>query len=372
MATTRSPAPTDETSRAPARTVLVQARTVVLVLAIGLAFVLALLMIYAARRVLVWAIIAAFLALALNPAVAFFEKRGLNRAGAAGLVMLLSLLVIAGIGFILIPPLVDQVRDFVDAAPKLVSDLTHGRGRLGFLERDYHIVERVRTALKGSGGAGALGATKPLVNIVTSFVTFVVATLTILFLTLFMLIEGPSWVARFEQWVPERARPHWTRSLDGIYRTIGGYVTGNLLISLIAGVSTTVVLLIVGVPYAVALGVIVAVLDLIPLAGATIAAVIVGLVAFVHAVIAGIVVVAFFVAYQQLENHVLQPLVYGRTVQLSPLAVLLSVLVGAEVFGVIGALAAIPVGGSAQVIAREVWQYRRDRRQNGATLAPPV
>jgi predicted PurR-regulated permease PerM len=367
MAATSTP-PTDEASRAPARTVLVHARTVVLVLAIGLAFAILLLLIYAARRVIVWALIALFLAMALNPAVVFFERRGMRRGAAAGLVMLLALLAIAGLGFILIPPLVDQVRDFIDAAPGLVSDLTHGRGRLGFLERDYHIVERVRTALKGGGASSALGATKPLLDIVTSFVTFVVATVTILFMTLFMLLEGPMWVERFEQLVPETARPHWKRSIDGIYRTVGGYVTGNLVISLIAGLSTMIVLWIVGVPYAVALGVIVAVLDLIPLAGATIAAVIVGLVAFIHGLVAGVVVVAFFVAYQQLENHVLQPLVYGRTVQLSPLAVLLSVLVGAEVFGIIGALAAIPIGGSAQVIAQEVSRYRRETR--AAPIAP--
>ncbi len=200
--------------------------------------------------------------------------------------------------------------------------------------------------------------------------TFVVATVTILFMTLFMLLEGPSWVSRFEQLVPETARPHWQRSIDGIYKTVGGYVSGNLAISFVAGLSTTIVLLIVGVPYAVALGVIVAVLDLVPLAGATIAAVLVGLVAFVHTIVAGIVVVAFFIAYQQLENHVLQPLVYGRTVQLSPLTVLLSVLIGAEVFGIVGALAAIPIGGSAQVVAREITRYRREIRGGPPPAAP--
>ena len=124
-------------------------------------------------------------------------------------------------------------------------------------------------------------------------------------------------------------------------------MAGNLLISLIAGVASAAVLLIVGIPYAVALGLLVALLDLVPLAGATIAAVIVSTVAFlsenwVH----GLIVVAFFLLYQQFENHVLQPMVYGRTVQLSPLAVLIAVLVGAELAGVIGALGAIPIAGT--------------------------
>jgi predicted PurR-regulated permease PerM len=136
-------------------------------------------------------------------------------------------------------------------------------------------------------------------------------------------------------------------------------VTGNLLISLVAGVSTAVVLLVMGVPYSVALGLIVGILDLIPLAGATIAGIIVGLVAFLHSIPAGIVVVVFFIVYQQIENHLLQPLVYGRTVQLSPLAVLISVLIGAELAGVLGALAAIPVAGALQVVLGDYLQHRR-------------
>ena len=113
-----------------------------------------------------------------------------------------------------------------------------------------------------------------------------------------------------------------------------------------------------GVPFAVALGLLVAILDLVPLAGATIAAVIVGTVAFLHSIPAGIVMVVFFLAYQQLENHVLQPLIYGRTVQLSPLVVLISVLIGAELAGILGALGAIPVAGSIQVFLRD-WLARR-------------
>jgi predicted PurR-regulated permease PerM len=139
---------------------------------------------------------------------------------------------------------------------------------------------------------------------------------------------------------------------------VGHYVTGNLLISLIAGTTTTAVLLALGVPYALALGLLVAILDLIPLAGATLAAIVVTLVALTDSTTSGIVVLAFFVVYQQLENHLLQPLIYGRTVRLSPLAILLSVLVGAEVAGVIGALAAIPAGGTIQILL-DHWQQSR-------------
>jgi predicted PurR-regulated permease PerM len=155
-----------------------------------------------------------------------------------------------------------------------------------------------------------------------------------------------------------------------VAQTVSGYVTGNLLISVVAGTATSIVLAIMGVPYALALGLVVAILDLIPLAGATLAAIIVGTVAFLTSVTAGIVVVVFFVVYQQLENHLLQPLVYGRTVQLSPLAVLIAVLVGAEVAGVLGALSAIPVAGTLQILLVDWRNHRRREAAPGEEASP--
>ena len=146
-------------------------------------------------------------------------------------------------------------------------------------------------------------------------------------------------------------------------------MTGNLLISVIAGVSSTIVLLILDVPYAVALGVLVAILDLIPLAGATLAAIILTAVAFLTSIPAGIIVLAFMIVYQQIENHVLQPLVYSRTVQLSPLAILVSVLIGAKIAGILGALAAIPVAGTIQVL---LLAWLRSRRERGSRETTPV
>jgi predicted PurR-regulated permease PerM len=184
---------------------------------------------------------------------------------------------------------------------------------------------------------------------------------TIIFLTFFMLLEGRDWVERAYSLIPEHAQPRWRAIGNDIYKTVGGYVTGNLLISVIAGATATIVLLIMGVPYAVALGLLVALLDLVPLAGATLAGIVIVGVAFLHSVPAGIVVLIFVIVYQQLENHFLQPLIYGRTVQLSPLVVLISVLVGAELAGILGALAAIPVAGSIQGIVRDALAQRRLR-----------
>src|SRR5207248_2403096 len=178
------------------------------------------------------------------------------------------------------PTLVDQVSGFAKNVPNYLDDLTKGRGRLGFLQTKYHLVDKARAALEQGGAKKLFGLTGTAVAITKGVITFIVATVTIVFMTFFMLLEGPRWVQRFFGLLRPGSQSRWRAVAHEIYRTIGGYVTGNLLISVIAGASTAVVLLIMGVPYSVALGLIVGILDLIPLAGATIAAVIVGIVAF--------------------------------------------------------------------------------------------
>ncbi len=357
----------------PERTVDLRPRTILRVLLIVLAVGVTLEVIWIARHVLAWVVIALFLALALDPLVRWIERHTrLGRGSAIGLTYLILIVVIIGVGATFVPKLVDEVNGFVQALPNYVHDLTHGRGRLGFLERKYHVVEKVRQQVKKGGATKVLGLSGAALSITKSVITIIAATVTIVFLTFFMLLEGGAWMDRIYSLFPEESRPRWRRVGHDIYRTVGGYVTGNILISVIAGASITIVLLVMGVPYAVALGLLVAVLDLIPLAGATVAGVIVCLVAFLHSVPAGIVVLVFFVVYQQLENHFLQPVIYGRTVQLSPLAVLISVLVGAELAGILGALAAIPVAGALQVIIRDQLAVRRGPPPVAAPAVDPA
>jgi predicted PurR-regulated permease PerM len=349
------------------RVVHFRPRTVLLVIGILIAVAAVLKILWISRGVVSWIFIAMFLTLALNPAVDWLERRfGGRRGPATGIVFVAALLVIAGIGALFIPTLVNQVNDFANKVPDYLDDLTKGRGRLGFLQTKYHLVDKARNALQDGGASKLFGLSGTALAVTKGVINAVLATLTIAFMTFFMLLEGKGWVERGFGLLPPKQQPRWRAVGRDVYRTVGGYVTGNLLISLIAGTATTVVLLIMGVPYAVALGLIVAILDLIPLAGATIAAIIVGIIAFLHTIVAGIVVVVFFVIYQQVENHVLQPVVYGRTVQLSPLAVLISVLIGAQLAGVLGALAAIPVAGSLQVILRELLRARRQETPAGA------
>jgi predicted PurR-regulated permease PerM len=351
----------------PVRVVDFLPRTVFRVVGILLATAIVLEVVWIARHVLTWIFIAVFLALALNPAVDQLERRIKRRGIAAGVVYLLALGAVIGVAFLFIPTLVNQVNDFAGKVPDYLNDVTKGRGRLGFLQEKYHLVDKAREALNKGGASKLFGVSDTALALAKGVVNVVLATVTITFMTFFMLLEGPRWVESFFNLLEPEARLRWRAVGRDIYRTVGGYVTGNLLISLVAGTLTTIVLLLTGVPFALALGLIVAILDLIPLAGATLAAIIVGSVAFLHSIPAGIIVIVFFILYQQLENHILQPLVYGRTVQLSPLVVLISVLIGAELAGVVGALGAIPVAGSLQVIFRDWLRHRRGEEPAGAT-----
>jgi predicted PurR-regulated permease PerM len=345
-----------------------------MVLLVSLAVLTVAALFYLAFHVITWIFIAAFLAAALNPAVDWLGRRGLRRGVAVGVVFLTAVAVIAGIAAVVIPTLVDQVRNFIEAIPDFIEDLTRGRGPFGFLERRYGVVARIREGIEGQGTGGVLGLTGPAVDVLRGIVTGIVGAVTVAFLTLFMLLEGPRTVSQFLDLLPEAQQPRWRRVGDNVYRTIGGYTSGNLLISLIAGLAALIVLFAVGSEYALALSLIVAVFDLIPLAGATLAAIIVSTVVIIsEGWVRGVIVIAFFVVYQQFENHVLQPVIYGRTVQLSPLTVLVAVLIGAELAGVLGALAAIPVAGSLLAVGREILLYRREtmiETPPGTTVQP--
>jgi predicted PurR-regulated permease PerM len=359
------------------RVVLIRPRTVLSVagILIGLAIVLE--VVYAARHVLTWVAVALFLALALDPAVRWLQARTpiRSRGAATGVIYLLFVAALVGMGYLLLTPLIHQVQGLADALPGYAHDLTAGRGPLGFLERKYHVVEKVRDATSGGGSTFTHGAATALA-ITKGVLTAIAGVVTVAFLTFFMVLEGPAWIERMIALAPPAHRPRWRRTGQRIARTVSGYVTGNLVISLIAGTATALVLVACGVPYALALGLLVAILDLIPLAGATLAGIIIVTVAALTSITAGIIVAVFFIVYQQIENHLLQPLVYGRTVELSPLTVLIAVLIGGAIAGVLGALGAIPVAGSLQILLDE-WRGQGDapaddgRTAHAGPLATP-
>jgi predicted PurR-regulated permease PerM len=307
--------------------------------------------------------IALFLALALNPAVEFVQRRGLGRGAAVGVVYVLALAVVALLGLVFVPPLVDQISKLVTALPGLVDDLTKGHGPLGFLERKYQVVERVQSATTGPNADAVLGQAGSALAAVEGIAATVVGSIIIAFLTFFMLLEGPDWRRRCNELIPDTNRGVVERIGAGVYRSVGGFVTGNLVASLLAGLVATGIMLVTGVPYAVPLGVFVAIIELVPYVGPLVATVVVTAVALTVGTVSALVALGLLLVYHAVEGHTLRPYLYGRAVKLSPLAVLVAILLGTEIAGILGALIAIPVAGSVQVIIRELLQRREDRRR---------
>lgn len=312
-----------------------------------------------ARSALVLIAIALFLAIALNPAVVFFQRRGLGRGLAVAAVYLLALLIFVLVGLVLIPPLVDEVTRFIQSLPHLVSDLTKGKGPFGFLERKYHVVEKVRSATKGVSASKLTGDAAPALSILKGVATSLIGAVVIAFMTLFMLLEGPDWRVRISGALPVDRRAQIERVGSGVYRSVSGFVTGNLIASLVAGVYSAVILLATGVPYAVPLAVFVVFIELIPFIGPLVVTVLLSLVAVTNGLVTGLVVLGLLGVYHLVEGHTLRPLIYGHALKLSPLSIIAAILIGTEVAGILGALAAIPVAGSIQVILTELLDARR-------------
>ena len=307
-------------------------------------------------------LIGILLALALDHVVERL-MRWIPRPGAAIAVFVAMVLAIAGVGFALIPSLVSEFRDFVEELPALVEELSQGRGPLGELEQRFGIVERVQDFVDERGASGVVGLGQPLVDVLQGVATTVFALVAIGFLTLFLLIEGPRWKQRIVGAAPQEQRVLWGNIADGIHAAVGGWILGAVLLSTLAGLSAGLVLFVLGVPFAIALAMIVAILDPIPFIGATLAAVVVTL-----AVLAtegfwpALIFLIFLLVYQNVvENHILVPIVYGRTLRLSALTILLAVLVGGELAGIVGAIVAIPLAGSINVVITHTRAWRTDR-----------
>jgi predicted PurR-regulated permease PerM len=303
--------------------------------------------------------------------VEFFVGRGLGRGWAAVLVFVLALLAVALLGLVLIPPLVTQVTHFIDALPGMLDQLSKGHGPLGFLERKFHVVQEARKVLSSKNiGSTASGVAGSGLGVALGVAGTIVGLVVIAFMTFFMLLEGPTWVERFMSLLPESTEPRFRRIAAGVARTVSGFVAGNLVASLLAGAVTTGVLFAAGLPYPVPLGVLVAFLDLLPIFGAFVALAIVAAVAFSHGLVTGLIVTGAVFLYHQVEVYYLRPIIYGRMIELSPLAILVAASIGTEVAGPLGAIASIPVGGAVQLIFVEVLDARNERRA-GARLSRP-
>jgi predicted PurR-regulated permease PerM len=315
-----------------------------------------------ARQVIILIVVAMFLAIGLNPAVEGLKRFGISRKWAVLLVFLALVGLITAFGFAIVPPLSDQVSSFVH---NLTSDNGYiqqlqNNHRLQDLDRRFHLLTRARGALQNKelgkeAANGLVGVGKVVVNGVFS-------TLTVLILTLYFLSSLPSIKTFVYRLAPRSRRARVALLGDEIVARIGGYVGGNVAISVIAGVSSYTWLLIVGVPYALALALLVAITDLIPLVGATIGAVLVTSVAFFSGLWTGVATAIFFLIYQQVENYLIQPRVMKRSVDVQPAVTVIAALIGGALLGVIGALLAIPTAAAVALIVREVVVPRQENQ----------
>jgi predicted PurR-regulated permease PerM len=341
-------------------------RIVLVVLGIGLGAIVAVLLIWQLRHILTLVIVAAFFATLLNPLVDALTRLRMRRGLATSIVFLLGVGVFSGLGYLVVRPVVDAGQRFADDIPGFVERAERGEGRVGELIKRYNVEKFVReNAPKLRDRLNELGG--PAVRTVQTVATGAFSILTILVLTFLILLEAPDIIAAFLALFSQRHRGQLRRIGQDAGRAVTGYMAGNLLISLIAGTVTYVTLSIVGVPFANVLAVWVGFADLLPLVGATLGAIPTVFVAFLHSTSAGVAVLIVYIVYQQVENHVLQPVVMSRTVKLNPLLVLLAVLVGVELAGFVGALLAIPAAGVIQVVVRDLWEERQARLRSLST-----
>jgi predicted PurR-regulated permease PerM len=342
----------------------VSARTVLRTVLIVVTVVFTLYVLYLIRTPLSWIFVAGFIAVAASGPVNYLNRH-MKRGFAITIVYLSLILAPFALLALLVPPIVEQVNHLVDKAPEYAQDITdyvNDNETLRNVDQDYDVTQKLKEEagkLPGKVGdvAGVLG------DIGLGILNGIFTAVTIITLSLFMVGGGPRWREAFLRSQPAHRGDALRRMFEAISYATGNYVRGALLQATIAGFAAFLMLKILGVPYAAALAVIVFALDLIPLIGATVGAVIVGIVI----VIAGdwpidvIIWTAFSIVYQQVENNVIQPRIQSRAVALEPFLVVVSVLFGSTLFGVIGALLAVPIAAAIQIAVREFMRYREGR-----------
>src|SRR5215207_8256228 len=328
-------------------------RAIVRIVLVVVCVAIALYLLWLLRKPISWLLIAIFLAVALSPPVNWLARR-MRRGFAITIVylglLLIPILLIAAI----VPPLITEANTFADD----VTEFVQKNKQLREINQDYDITAQLEEEAKKlpnrlGGAAGTLR------DVGLGIVNSVFALITILVLTAFLLGSGRSWTDALIASRPPEQRERLHRSLDNMASAVGGYVAGALTIAVIAGVATYIVLAILGVPFKGPLAVLAGLFSLIPLVGATIAAVLIGIVTlFEDFPTATIIWTLWAIVYQQLENHLLQPQIQKRTVNVHPLITILAVLFGGTLLGIMGAIVAIPVAASIQILLREYVDLR--------------
>jgi predicted PurR-regulated permease PerM len=322
-------------------------------------------LVYKLREIILLMVVAGFIALLLNPVVVLLQRWKVHRRGlAVAIVTLFSVIVFVGLAALFGYPLVNGITHLTHKLPTYVQQVEHGKGALGRLARRYHIQRWVDKNLVPKLSTFAKNLSKPALTLGKAAVSLLFALFVIFVLVLLLLLEGPK-LRRglLGMMQPERAAQVWRISGE-VSRSVTGFMLGNFITSIIAGLVVLITLTVLGVPFALLWALWVALLDFLPMIGGALAGIPTGLFALTHSLTAFIAFAIVFFAYTQIENHILNPIVMSRTVRINPLLVLIAILVGANVGdlvggffgGFVGTLLAIPLAGAIQVVVREVWQ----------------
>jgi predicted PurR-regulated permease PerM len=332
-------------------------------------------LLYRLRDVVLLMAVSGFIALLLNPLVVYLQRWKVHRRGfAVAIVTFWAVLVFAGLAVAFGYPLVNAVTHLADQLPSYVNQAEHGKGWIGHLIRRYHVPAWVQqNASKIASFAQGLG--KPALALGKGAVSLLIALTTIFFLVVLLLIEGP----RMRAWIlgnmTAQRSERVTRVAAEVNRAVTGYMAGNILTSLIAGLVVFVTLMVLRVPFPFLWALWVALVDFLPMIGGALAGIPTVLFATGHSLFAGIVTLVVFLVYTQIENHVLNPVIMSKTVRINPLLVFVAILVAAAIGswiggffgGFVAALLAIPAAGAIQVVMTELW---RDTAPGGLLADP--
>lgn len=353
----------DDESKRQVMHITVSTRTIIRVLILVFVWFVALTALHRATHALLLIFTAFFLALALNGPVYWLAqhlpgKRRGSRPLATGLSFLVLLLFIVGFLVSILPPLIHQTNNFIQAAPRLVADAHDQNSSLGHFIDSHHLQGSVDTfsrqlssRLKNASGTA--------VSTITGITSSIFSMLTIFVLTFMMLIEGPYLLSVAGRLLPPGKKAHVERVTRQMYHVIRGYVNGQVILASLAAVLILIPLLIFRISYPIALMVVVFVCGLIPLVGHSIGAVIVSLVALFHSPLAAIVILLYYILYIQIENYVIQPKLQANSTNMTPLLVFTSLIIGLSFDGLFGGLVAIPLAGCLKVLVVDYVETRK-------------
>lgn len=363
-------------------TVDVATKTFIRLGLVVLSFVVAIFLIIKAQQPLTIIGVALFLALALNPPVSYIARRlpGRSRVGATALAYLMVVTLLGTMLFLVVPPVIEQSSKFADTVPQLIDDISGQRHIIDDFVQRYGLEQQLNDSIESAKQQAAAVANdigKLLVDGVTTLLNGTLTLVIVLVLAFLMLIEGPEWLRKIWDLYqdPEKLERH-RNIVQKMYRVVVGYVNGQLSVATIAATSTLVVILALSLVtplpanLALPLAAIIFFMDLIPMVGATIGAVIVTLVLLLNSVPAAIAFAVYFFIYQQLENNYISPTIQSKKVELSALAVLSAILIGVALFGFLGALISIPVAGCIRVLMVDYFDHAEKEREEKSLKNP--